>query len=181
MNPTKTLSAMIASAALGACAGAPLMPAPRDRPIVVPVDAQCTFTPTYRADQNCCVLKPYAVGFDVDEAYRQVMREYEFGVQPRPWEEEAAAYPEVHKGHQFLTRPGLEYQLKGIVIPHSEPLLFRGLWVGLVISKAGPNRSEVSPIYCEAFGRAMQDQVAWHRAAQASIRATLPAARARDQ
>jgi hypothetical protein len=181
MIPTKTLSAMIASAALGACTVAPLMPAPRARPIVVPVEAQCTFTPTYRADQNCCVLKPYTVGLDVDEAYRRVMREYQFGEQLRPWEGEAEAYPEINKGHQYLTRPGSEYQLKGIVIPNSEPLLFRGLWVGLVISKAGPNRSDVSPIYCEAFGRAMQDQVAWHRAAQASIRATLPAERAREQ
>lgn len=181
MIPTKTLSAMIASAALGACTVVPLVPEPRDHPIVVPVGAQCTFTPTYRADQNCCVMKPYSLELDVDTAFKRAMREYEFGERLRPWEVEAEAYPEVNKGHQYLTRPGSEYQLKGIVVPNSDILPFRGLWLGLVISKTGPNRSEVSPVYCEALGRAMRDQVAWHRAAQASIRATLPAAQQRDQ
>ena len=144
------------------------------RPISVPAEAQCDFTPTYRENQNCCVMQPYRSAMDVDTAYARAVREYGFSREPRPYELEAEAYPEISHGHGHDVQKGERYQLWGIVVPRSDVRLGRGVWVGLTLQAAGPHSTDVKPIYCEPFSRAMEHQRTWHKAVQWTIRDTLP-------
>lgn len=137
----------------------------------VPDAAQCTFNQTYSEGHNCCVMKRYTTSLDVDTAYARAMQEFAFTVKRNP--NEGAGYPHYH-GHLYQANAGALYRMFGEVRPRSDIKLNRGVWMGLVIAKASPTTSEVEPVYCEARGRRMQDQLGWHQAVQESIRTTLP-------
>jgi hypothetical protein len=152
-----------------------LQPEPWAGEMKVPVEAQCTFTPTYLEGHNCCVMKRYTTGLDVDTAFARSMQEYAFS-QKRG--DEGVGYPHYH-GHLYQAQAGAVYRVFGEVVPRSDIRLHRGVWIGLVIAKASSITAEVEPVYCEARGRRMQDQLIWHQTVQASIRATLPPTPAR--
>lgn len=139
--------------------------------VVVPAEAQCGFSERYKQMHNCCVMKRYTTAIDVDTAFAKAMQEYGFSEKKPPGE--GAGYPHYH-GHDFTAQPGALYRMFGDVVPHSDVRLSRGVWMGLVIAKAGPNSAQVESVYCEARGRRMRDQLTWHKAMQESIRATLP-------
>lgn len=139
--------------------------------VQVPEAAQCSFGPIYPEGQNCCVMKRYTTGMDVDTAYARAVQEY--GLGPKPNMAEGAGYSH-YKGHLFQIDPGAMYRMTGEVVPRSDVKLFRGLWIGLVIARASPTSTDVEPVYCEVRGRQMQDQLGWHLAVQKSIWRTLP-------
>lgn len=139
--------------------------------MVVPPEAGCKFTSTYRQAENCCVMKRYTTSLDVDTAYAKAMQEYGFSVKRPPGD--GAGYPHYH-GHDYQAEPAALYRMFGDVTPRSDVRLSRGVWIGLVIAKAGPGIAEIEPVYCEARGRRMKDQLTWHKAVQDNIRTTLP-------
>lgn len=151
-----------------------LKPDSGNRTISVPKGAECSFTPTYRENQNCCVMRPYRTAIDVDTAYARVVREYNFRPEPHMGELEGEAYPDVFHGHRHDVRSGERYQLWGIVFPRSDVRLRRGVWVGLTLEATGPKSTDVLPIYCEFGARAMEEQRTWHKAVQWTIKETLP-------
>ena len=157
-----------------ACTVSPLQPSTKRQPVLVPTSAHCTFTQTYREDQNCCVMKPYETGLDVDAAYRQAMHEYDFSKQPRPYEEAAEAYPEIYHGHQHESEAGHSYRLAGIVVPQNNVPLFRGVWLSLALQRSDSGVTKVEPTYCEVGARGMEDQRAWHQAVQTTVLTALP-------
>lgn len=144
----------------------------------VPAEAQCTFTNTYKEIHNCCLMKRYTTSLDVDTAYAKAMQEYAFSMKRRAGE--GVAYPHYH-GHLYQAQPAALYRMFGEVTPRSDVRLSRGVWMGLVIAKSGPNTAEIEPVYCEANGRRMRDQLTWHKAMQESIHATFPPVSARKQ
>jgi len=150
-----------------------LQPDPWPGVIKVPPEAQCRFTGVYREMDNCCVMGPYTAAVDVDTAFAKARVEYGFkAVRPQ---DEGRGYNGYH-GFVYETTPGAVYRLFGEVSPRSDARLSRGIWMGLVLSKASPTTTAVEPVYCESRGQRMQDQLTWHKAAQESIRATLPPA-----
>ena len=146
------------------------------RTILVPAEAACSFTQTYRENQNCCVMKPYRSAINVDSALVRAVREYDFRREPRPYDVEGEAYPEIFHGHRYDAQVGKRYELWGVVLPRSDERLGRGVWVGLTLEAAGPKSTDVHPIYCEPLARAMDSQRTWHNAVQSTIKSTLPPA-----
>ena len=168
------LRVVVLSAMAAGCATAPLQPASGGGAVSVPSAAQCTFTQEYRESQNCCVMKPFRSAMDVDTAYARAVREYGFSAQPQIYELEGEAYPDIYHGHRHEVQPGEVYRLRGIVVPDSSAPLFRGVWLALALRKAESGTTDVEPVYCEVGARAMEDQMAWHKAVQKSVRSTLP-------
>lgn len=152
----------------------PLMPAERGTVVAVPEEAHCKSSSTFPASQNCCVMEPYVTPSQVDRAYAAAVAEYGFSVEPAPYDAEAEANPDLDHGHAHESHPGDAYVLSGIVVPRSSPALFRGVWLGLRLRRVPHDFTEVQPVYCQHAGQAMEQQVAWHRAVQDSIRSTLP-------
>lgn len=152
----------------------PLKPDYDSPTISVPEEAQCSFSATYREDQNCCAMRAYRTAIDVDTAYDRLVREFGFNRVPQPYEVEGEAYPEIYHGHRHETRHGGPYELWGIVVPRGDVRLFRGVWMGFTLRATGPDSTDVRPVYCEVQARPMKQQLVWHRAVQRSIRATLP-------
>ncbi len=139
--------------------------------IKVPPEAQCRFSGVYREMDNCCVMGAYTAALDVDTAFAKARVEYGFKTVRPP--DEGRGYNGYH-GFVYEVAPGAMYRLFGEVTPRSDPRLSRGIWMGLTLSKASPTTTSVEPVYCEIRGNRMKDQLAWHKAAQESIRATLP-------
>lgn len=148
-----------------------LQPEPWPGEMKVPEAAQCSFGRTYPEAHNCCVMKRYTVGMDVDTAYARAMQEFAFSLKRSP--AEGSGYSHYH-GHLHQAGTGALYRMMGEVVPRSDVKLRRGVWMGLVIAKSSPTSAEVEPVYCEIRGRRMQDQLGWHQAVQESIRQTLP-------
>lgn len=148
-----------------------LQPEPWALQTDVPPEAECKFSGLYRQIQNCCIMKRYTTSLDVDTAYAKAMQEYGFSV-TRP-SGEGANNPHYH-GHDYQAQPAALYRMFGEVTPRSDVRLSRGVWMGFVIAKAGPNIAEIEPVYCEMRGRRMKDQLTWHKAVQDNVRATLP-------
>jgi hypothetical protein len=151
-----------------------LRPTSEKRALSVPKEASCSFTPTYRENQNCCVMRPYRTIIDVDAAYARAVREYDFRPEQNIVESALAASPDIFHGHRHDVRAGERYQLWGIVFPRSDVQLGRGVWMGLQLEAAGSKSTDVQPVYCELGARAMEDERTWHGAVQQSIRSTLP-------
>jgi hypothetical protein len=153
-----------------------LRPTVDKRAISVPKDAECSFTPSYRESQNCCVMRPYSTAVDVDTAYARAVREYDFRAEPSIVDSELEAYPDIFHGHRHDVRSGERYQLWGIVFPGTDVRLGRGVWMGLNLVATTLKSTDVQPVYCELGARAMEDQRTWHRAVQSAIKMTLPPA-----
>ena len=137
----------------------------------VPPEAQCRFTGVYREADNCCVMGAYTAALDVDTAFAKARLEYGFKAVRPP--DEGRGYNSYH-GFAYETAPGAMYRLFGEVVPRSDARLSRGIWMGVLLSKASPNTTGVEPVYCEIRGNRMKDQLSWHQAIQESIRTTLP-------
>jgi hypothetical protein len=153
-----------------------LRPASNTRTISVPKDAECSVTPSYRENQNCCVMQPYRTPTDVDTAYARVVREYDFRPAKNIVESALEASLDIFHGHRHEGQTGERYQLWGVVFPRSDARLGRGVWLGLKLDAAGSKSTDVQPVYCELGARAMEDQRTWHRAVQSTIKTTLPPA-----
>lgn len=158
------------------CATPALQPNVGGGLVSVPSAVQCTFTQEYREIQNCCVMKPYRSSMEIDMAYARVVREYGFNAKPQIYELEGEAYPDVYHGHRHDVQPGKVYQLQGIVVPSSSTQLFRGVWLAVGLRKAESGTTDVESMYCEVGARAMEDQMAWHKAIHKSVRSTIPPA-----
>lgn len=190
MNFIRSASVMVAAVALTGCAQlkqaddwamnkvleergqvGQLQPEPWPGVTKVPPEANCRFTTVYREGDNCCVMPPYTIAMDVDAAYARARVEYAFH-EKRP-RDEGVNYPGYH-GHVHEATPGAFYRVFGEVQPRSDVRLSRGVWMGLVLSKASSSTANVEPVYCEIRGRRMKEQGVWHQAVQDSIRRTLP-------
>lgn len=167
---------VVLSAMAAGCATSPLKPALGGGTVSVPSAAQCTFTQEYRESQNCCVMQPYRSKKDVDTAYERAVREYGFSAKPQIYELEGEAYPDAYHGHRHEPHRGAVYELQGIVVPRSSNDLSRAVWLALTLRKAESGSTDVAPVYCEFGARAMEDQMAWHKAVQKSVRSTIPPA-----
>lgn len=149
-----------------------LQPEPFAMSAKVPKAAQCKApTSQYPESDNCCVMAKYTAAVDIDTAAAAARVEY--GFQPKRRPDEGTGYSGF-KGHAFEANSGSFYRMFGEVTPRSDVRLSRGVWMGLVLSKASANRTNVEPLYCEIRGRVMKDQLTWHEAVQESIRATIP-------
>jgi hypothetical protein len=168
------LSTLVLAPLLCVACAHDLRPASDKRAVSVPNDAGCSFTPTYRENQNCCVMGAYRTFIDVDTAYARVVREYDFRPRQNIVESALEATPELFHGHLHDVRTGERYLLRGIVFPRSDVRLERGVWMGLRLEAAGSKSTEVQPVYCELGARAMEDERTWHGAVQQTIRSTLP-------
>jgi hypothetical protein len=153
-----------------------LRPASDTRAISVPKDAECSFTPSYRENQNCCVMQPYRTPTDVDTAYARVVGEYDLRPEKSNVESALEANPDIFHGHRHDVRTGDRYELWEIVFPRSDARLGRGVWMGLKLESTGSKSTDVQLVYCELGARAMEDQRTWHRAVQSTIKTTLPPA-----
>ena len=153
----------------------PYRPAGVAEPVSVPAAANCTFSGEYPASKNCCVVRPYVTSLRVDVAYARLMREYNFSQKPRMFDEELEAIPELFHGHHYTVEPGVSYRLGGVVLPTSDVRLFRGVWIGVTITHIDREVTQVQAEYCQPGGYAMEDQLAWHLAVQASLKSALPA------
>jgi hypothetical protein len=139
----------------------------------VPPEARCRFTSTYRESENCCLLPRYTTALDVDTAYAKARVEYGFK-EKKPYNE-GRDFPGYH-GFVYETHPATLYRMFGEVTPRSDVRLSRGIWMGLVISKASATTADVEAVYCEIRNRSMKEQLTWHTAVHDSIRTTLPPA-----
>jgi hypothetical protein len=115
----------------------------------------------------------YVAALDVDTAYANSRVEYGFQEKKPP--AEGRDFTRYH-GFDYEAHPATLYRMFGEVNPRSDVRLSRGVWMGLVLSKASPTTTNVEAVYCEVRSRQMKDQVTWHKAMQESIRATLPPA-----
>ena len=174
-----TLVALLAGSLQTACVTLePVRPfrlATGSQPVTVPAPANCTFSSEYLESKNCCVLKPYATSLRVDDAYARLMREYTFSRKPRMFDEELEAVPDLFHGHEHTAEPGSRYRLSGVVLPKSDERLFRGVWMGVTITRRDREMTQVQAEYCQPGGYALEDQLAWHLAVQASLTSALPA------
>lgn len=168
--------AMSIGALAAACTSPPIRPSSDRSPVSVPISANCTFNETYRQSRNCCVMKPYPARKDVDAAYAAAVRAYGFKAEPREYELDGEAYPDLFLGHRHDVQAGQSYQLKGLVVPRNDPRLGQGLWLRIDLEKVAPEVTEVAPVYCTVGGWSMENQTLWHDAVQQSIRSALPPA-----
>ncbi len=139
--------------------------------IKVPAEANCSFSATYKQIHNCCIMPKYTTSLDVDTGFARVMQEYSFTQWRKPGEGDG--YPHYH-GQTYQAQPAAFYRLAGEVYPRSDVKLSRGVWMSFMVVKASATTAEVEPVYCEARGRRMQDQLAWHQSVQESIKKALP-------
>ena len=137
----------------------------------VPKEANCGHSPAFPEAENCCLMPKYTAGMDVDTALAKARLEFNF--QERKPAGEGAGYSHYH-GWRYEANPGAFYRMAGDVVPATDVRLSRGVWVSMVLSKAGPAATDVAVAYCEARGRRMEDQLTWHKALQDAVRGTLP-------
>jgi hypothetical protein len=152
----------------------PYRPSAERFAVSVPASAGCKFTPELPENKNCCVMSPFFTPMHVDRAYSHLMREYRFSQEPKIFEEELEAVPNLYHGHQHIVRTGDAYRISGVVVPKSDMRLYRGIWLSVALTEIGPD-TRVEAAYCQVAGLQMTDQALWHQAVQASLSSTLPA------
>jgi len=196
MVKKKILGALLASIAVAGCAEmkelddwamkkaredratAPGQQADRAVKFKVPAEAQCSFNPGYVEADNCCIMTPYMSSLDLDTAFARAVQEYRFPTKVK----ERGRDPNPTRLYRYMSYPGQEHMAANEVRPRSSSALSQGFYMTLRIEKGAVDaNSRIELAYCETPGLRATDQLAWHKAVQDSIYATLPPVQARKQ